>query len=184
MTMIPEYPDSCDLFAAGGRENSRGAEARQLKWDLRFMEMAALVARNSKDRNHRYGCVVVDDRLAVLATGYNGFPRGVDDDVEERHARPEKYLWTTHAEQNAVCDAARRGARLAGATAYVDDRFPCARCAGALAQAGVRAVVGREPDLSHPRWGAEWRVALRIFREAEVEVRYMPEEKGNVDGED
>jgi dCMP deaminase len=141
------------------------------------MEMARLVAANSKDRHHRYGCVIVDNELAVLATGYNGFPRCVNDDVDARYERPAKYLYTTHAEQNAVADAARRGASLADSAVYVDDRFPCASCAGLLIQAGIRTVVARRPDLSHPRWGASWRAALEMLAEAGVEVRYLEGER-------
>jgi dCMP deaminase len=151
--------------------------ARQAKWDARFMVMAKLISTNSKDPHHRYGCVLVDAFQAVLATGYNGLPRGVDDGVGMRFERPAKYFYMVHAEQNAVADAARRGMGLAGTTAYIHDRFPCANCAGLLIQAGVCTVVGREPDLAHPRWGGSWRVALEMLGEAGVEVRYLEVEK-------
>jgi dCMP deaminase len=158
---------------------------RERKWDLRFLAMARLIAANSKDRHHRYGCVVVDRLQAVLSTGYNGFPRLTNDYIEARYERPAKYLYTVHAEANAVADAARRGVSLAGSTAYIDDRFPCSNCAGLLIQAGVRAVVGRAPDLAHPRWGASWRAALEMLAEAGVEARYVEGEpaKGRSLGE-
>lgn len=146
---------------------------RQHKWDTRFMAMARLIAANSKDRHHKYGCVVVDSQLAVLSTGYNGFPRLVQDDIDARYERPAKYLYTVHAEANAVADAARRGVSLVDSTAYIDDRFPCSNCAGLLIQAGVTAIVGHEPDPLHPRWGASWRAALEMLAEAEVKVRYL-----------
>ena len=152
------------------------AGERQKKWDLRFMGMARLVALNSKDRKARVGCVLADARMAVLATGYNGFPRGVDDGVDARHGRPAKYLYTVHAEANAVADAACRGASLAGATAYVP-WFPCAQCAGLLVQAGVAAVAAYRPDLSDPRWGADHRAALERLGEAGVVVRYLEGER-------
>ena len=80
-----------------------------------------------------------EDGAAVLSTGYNGLPRGVDDSPERIEKRPEKYLWMAHAEENAISNAARHGARLAGATAFVT-HAPCARCAGMLVNAGLRYV--------------------------------------------
>ena len=151
-------------------------DARRAKWDARFMELARLVAGWSKDRGTRVGCVLADELHAVLSLGYNGLPRGVRDDADERHAGDAQHLWTVHAEQNSLCDAARRGARVMGATAYVC-WFPCAQCAVALIQAGVSAVVCYEPDLFHPRYGAGYRVALAAFGEAGVSVRYVAGER-------
>ena len=62
-------------------------------WDRYFLEMATLIASRSKDRSTKVGAVIVDGVRNIRACGYNGFPRGVDDDVEARHARPTKYLW-------------------------------------------------------------------------------------------
>jgi dCMP deaminase len=143
---------------------------RILKWDLRFMAMAQLIAENSKDST-KVGCVIVDGDLAILATGYNGAPRHVVDSPD-RYARPKKYLFMVHAEGNAIADTARRGVNLKDSTMFVS-RFPCSNCAGLLIQAGVKAVVGRKPDPLHPRWGASWRAALEMLAEAEVEVRYL-----------
>jgi dCMP deaminase len=152
------------------------AENRQEKWDTRFMEMARLVAHNSKDRSKQVGCVVVDSHNAVVSTGYNGFPRGVDDNREERHERPTKYLYTVHAEANAVADAARRGCSLLGTTAYVP-WFPCAGCAGLLIQAGVKTLVCYKPVETqyplHSKWGPEFKAALVMLGEAHITVRYL-----------
>lgn len=75
----------------------------------------------------------------IRATGYNGLPRGVNDDPR-RMERPAKYLWTVHAEANAVAHAARTGASLLGCTAYVTHE-PCAQCAALLINAGVAEIV-------------------------------------------
>jgi dCMP deaminase len=149
---------------------------RQLKWDLRFMRMADLVAENSKDRSAKVGCVVFDDQMAVLSTGYNGFPRLVSDDVEGRHERPAKYRFTVHAEANSIANAARRGISLQGATLAVN-WFPCAPCAGLLIQAGVREIVAYRPEPDHPRWGADHLAALEMFAEAGVLLRILEGER-------
>lgn len=113
-----------------------------MNWDSYFMEMAELVASKSKDRSTKVGCVIVGPNHEVRTTGYNGFCRGIDDDVDERHERPEKYLWTEHAERNAIYNAARNGIRIEDCTAYTTV-FPCADCARSFIQSGVKRVVTR-----------------------------------------
>jgi dCMP deaminase len=121
-----------------------------MNWDEYFLKMAWLAARKSKDPSTHVGCIIVGPDKEILSTGFNGLPRGVRD-VLERMDRPEKYLWTAHAEENAVAQAARVGARLKGATAYVTHE-PCARCVRSLIQAGIvevrvgnGMVVGADP---------------------------------------
>lgn len=111
-----------------------------MKWDDYFMEMAHLCASKSKDRSTKVGCVVVGPNHEVRTTGYNGFCRGVDDDVDSRHERPEKYFWAEHAERNALYNAARNGIRTEDCTVYVTS-FPCADCARGLIQSGIKRVV-------------------------------------------
>lgn len=117
------------------------------KWDMRWLEMALLISTWSKDTSRRVGCVIVDDRKVVLSVGYNGFPRGVDDSVSERYDRPIKYKFTSHAEANAIANAAANGTKLLGSTLYCTLR-PCADCARLIIQAGIRTVVTISPVIS------------------------------------
>src|SRR5678816_3286831 len=87
-------------------------------WDIRFLREAARIATWSKDRSTKVGCVIVGPSREIRSTGYNGFPRGVNDDVDERHARPMKYAYCEHAERNAIYNAARVGIPLEGCTLY------------------------------------------------------------------
>jgi dCMP deaminase len=84
-----------------------------MSWEDYFMDLACKIAERSKDPSTKVGCVVVTEDKVIAATGYNGIPRGVED-KHERMERPAKYLWTAHAEENAVAHAARVGARLKG----------------------------------------------------------------------
>lgn len=136
--------------------------------ELKFMTIARAVAEYSKDRNTKVGAVAIDDNLNIIATGYNGFPRGVDDNVDERHTRPEKYLWTAHAEENLVSQAAYGGRSLKGSTVLVTALFPCATCARMLIQAGVRRIIA--PPLDTDRWAESNQVAKTMFHEANIEV--------------
>jgi dCMP deaminase len=131
------------------------------------MDMAILVAQRSKDPSTKVGCVVVSEDKIVVATGYNGLPRGVQD-RSERMERPAKYLWTSHAEENAVAQSARVGAKLKGGTAFVT-HHPCSRCARSLIQAGITRVVIGGGKTSMP--DEEFEVARIMFKEAGVNVR-------------
>lgn len=135
-------------------------------WTDYFLAMATLVASKSKDPATKVGCVIVGPDREVRATGYNGLPRGVAD-IPERMERPAKYLWTSHAEENAVAQAARVGVSLKDCTAYVT-HHPCARCARSLIQAGIGKVVIGTGQTSMPP--EEFDVAGRMFFEAVVGI--------------
>lgn len=148
------------------------------KWDARFMALASTVGMWSKDRSSKVGCVIVSPSRDIIATGYNGFPRGIDDDVEERHERPEKYFWAEHSERNAIYAAAKMGHALDGATVYVtvaqgNPLFPCADCARAMIQAGIKRIVCQRPDYENPKWGPDFVRAYKMLTEAGVQVEHV-----------
>lgn len=140
-------------------------------WTDYFLAMAHLVASKSKDPSTKVGCVVITEDKVVAATGYNGLPRGVEDKAD-RMERPAKYLWTSHAEENAVAQAARVGMKLKGGTAYVT-HMPCSRCARTLIQAGIETVVVDRGTTSMPQ--EEFDVAMQMFKEAGVDVAQIVE---------
>ncbi len=139
------------------------------KWDQRFLDIARHIATWSKDRSTGVGCVIVGPDKTVLSIGYNGFPRGVNDDVDSRHERPAKYKWTEHAERNAIANAARTGTSLLDSTAYVP-WFPCADCGRLLIQAGVKRLVCEAPDFDDPKWGDDFRIVKQMLEESGVEI--------------
>ena len=141
-------------------------------WDQRWMDLARLVASWSKDRSRKVGAVIVDERNSVVSLGWNGFPRGLDDDVEERHERPAKYQFTEHAERNAIYNAASIGARLLGCRIFVP-WFPCADCARAIIQSGLTEMIAIRPDLNDPTYGSDFRMVGVMLAEAGVVVRYV-----------
>lgn len=133
-------------------------------WKEWFLSLAAKIAERSKDPRTQVGCVIVGPNREILSTGYNGLPRGVIDNPI-RMLPPDKYLWTSHAEENAVAQAARNGVRLEGATAYVTHAC-CSRCARSLIQAGIAAVVQGDGKTSMPE--EEFNVARQMFTEAGI----------------
>ena len=148
-----------------GRKLQHGVLLMFNKWTQRFLELAAHVAEWSKDPSTRVGAVAVaPDSRAVLSTGYNGLPRGVED-FPCRMQRPGKYLWTAHAEENLVAHAARQ--TLAGATVYVT-HLCCANCTRMLINAGVSRIVCG-PGLTNMDY-EHFSVARQMMKEAGIEL--------------
>lgn len=113
-----------------------------LKWDEYFMGIASLSALRSKDPSTQVGACIVDDNHKVVSIGYNGMPRGIDDENipwEHGEGLDSKYLYVCHAEFNAILNT-RDGSALSGCTLYVT-LFPCNECAKAIIQVGIKKIV-------------------------------------------
>ena len=143
-------------------------------WDSRWMALAQLVATWSKDRGRKVGAVIVGPDNEVRSTGFNGIPRGVNDNVEERHDAEtgEKYLWVSHAERNAIYNAALLGVSTKNCTIYVP-WYPCIECAKAIVQAGIAKIVCFEPDLADSNWGRDFEKSLIILGEGDVVTKLV-----------
>ncbi len=171
-----------DIHLAGDshQDHARAAES-QRSWDLKFMGMAKHVAGWSKDRSSKVGSVVVGPDKEIRATGFNGFARGVNDNVEERHQRPAKYMWTVHSEENSLLNAARSGVSTNGCTMFMyfpSGGPPCVNCARGIIQAGIVRVVV-EGSLNPMDWREDWRasmlVSVEMFHEAGVLLETVTE---------
>lgn len=158
------------------------------KWDLRFLELAKLVASWSKDPSTKVGAVIVGPGGEIRSTGFNGFPRGVEDTDERLANREEKLALVVHAEMNAVLNAARFGTRLEGCTMYLaaTDQSgavwggpPCTRCTVETIQAGISTIVSYPKKSAPSRWQSSLAAAEALLTEVGVkfvEVE-MPEPK-------
>ena len=111
-----------------------------ISWDEYFMGIALLAAKRSKDPSTQVGACIVDKANVILATGYNGFPKGCSDDEFpwDREGEITKYPYVVHAELNAILNA--QGKDLRDARIYVA-LFPCNECAKAIIQSGISEVV-------------------------------------------
>lgn len=158
------------------------------KWDLRFLELAKLVASWSKDPSTKVGAVIVGPDGEIRSTGFNGFPRGVEDTDERLNNREEKLALVVHAEMNAVLNAARFGTQIQGCTMYVaaTDQSgavwggpPCTRCTVEVIQAGISTIVSYPKKSAPNRWQSSLAAAESLLKESGVkfvEVE-MPEPK-------
>lgn len=144
-------------------------------WTKRFLDLAAHIAGWSKDRSTQVGAVVIGPKKEIRAVGYNGFPRGVDDDKDGRHERPAKYAFTEHAERNAIYNASYTGTSLDGCGLYVT-HFPCSDCARAIIQAGIAEVFVDAANMTaafEARWQSDMAVSREMFAEAGVRIRTL-----------
>jgi len=138
------------------------------------MHLAEEVAQKSKDSSTKCGAIIVDPQQAIISTGYNGFPRLVNDDIKSRYERPEKYQWTEHAERNAIYNAARRGVPTEGCTIYITGPS-CTDCTRAIIQTGILCVVMKSKFGKGEHWEGDFAISQKMFSEAGVLVIYYDE---------
>ena len=149
------------------------------KWDARFINMAEVVGGWSScyQENRHVGAVIVKDKR-ILTTGYNGAPSGVEScqakgeclrkKLNIASGNRQEMCYAVHAEQNAICQAAKMGISVDGATIYVTHQ-PCTICTRMIINAGIKKVVYKHgyPD----------EFSLVLLKEAGVElVKYEGEE--------
>lgn len=137
-----------------------------------FLRIAELIAEKSKDRSTKIGAVIVGPDSEIRSVGYNGFPRHINDNIDARHERPAKYMWTEHAERNAIYNAARVGIPIKGCVMYVTGRaIACTDCARGIIQAGITTIFGREERKEiHRAKGAHWEENLKVAQEMLIEA--------------
>lgn len=146
-------------------------------WDEYFMEVADAISKRATCDRGRSGCVIAKDRQ-ILVTGYVGSPQGLPhcDDVghqlkkvihEDGHVTTH-CVRTVHAEQNAICQAAKRGIAIDGATLYCR-MTPCRTCAMLIINCGIKRVVCEKKYHS----GEE---SEEMFAQAGVQLDYVSNE--------
>ena len=142
------------------------------KWDIRYLKLAKEVSTWSKDPSSKIGAVAIGDKRQVLATGYNGFPRGIADTDDRYENRDKKYKFVVHAEKNVIYNATYNGVSLNGSTLYVWGLPVCGDCALGVIQVGVKRVVMPEQDYPQ-RWLDSFETTSALFREAGVDYEFV-----------
>jgi len=110
---------------------------RQNKFDVSYLEMARVWAKNSYCKRRQVGALIVKDRM-IISDGYNGTPGGFENVCEDESGVTKPYV--LHAEANAITKVAKSGNSSEGATLYVT-AAPCLECAKLIIQSGIRRVV-------------------------------------------
>lgn len=130
------------------------------------MREAKNASTMSKDPSSKVGAVLVRDRQ-IVGTGFNGFPRGLSDDLRLL-SREEKLPRIVHAEMNAILKAGR-DAEGSVLFMYGFSGAPCANCAKHIIQAGISQVYVCGPELPE-RWRSDVEISIDMFREADIPV--------------
>jgi len=110
------------------------------------------------------GAVIVDINNRVVSVGYNGFPKGISDDIRLDN-RETKYKMIVHAECNALLFAQRP---LTECAIYTYPFIPCPKCASMIIQSGISRVVSYVN--TNERWKEEFQLSRKILKEVNVSM--------------
>jgi dCMP deaminase len=143
-----------------------------MNWTDYFLNIAEAIKLKSKDKSTQIGAVIVGKDNEILSTGYNSFPRGLNDSIEERQERPEKYFWFEHAERNAIFNAARIGVSLKNSTIYITSGIPCMDCARGIVNSGIKTVWCKYTctTKNKEKWEESQKRSLQLFDECGIQV--------------
>jgi len=139
------------------------------KWSERFLNIAKEVSTWSIDPSTKIGAVIVNNDKRILVTGYNGFPRGIDDSEERLNVKEEKYKYVVHGEMNCIYNACINGLSLNETTLYVSGLPVCSECAKGIIQVGIKTVVTQYDNTDiNPKWATSNLLTQQLFSEANV----------------
>ena len=130
------------------------------KWDKRFVEISKVISKWSKDPSRQIGAIAVRNRK-ILSTGYNGFPKGIEDTEARLRVREIKYQYVVHAEMNCIYNASWNGVSLDEADLFVYGLPVCHECAKAIIQVGIRRVIGPY----NPDWPKKWQESFDLTKQ-------------------
>lgn len=135
-----------------------------MKFDISYLEMAGVWARNSYCRRRQVGALLVKERM-IISDGYNGTPCGFENECEDESGCTKPYV--LHAEANAITKVAKSNNSSEGATLYVT-AAPCLECSKLIIQSGIVRVVYRD----------DYRLTdgMDLLRRAGIEVKQIGEE--------
>lgn len=132
------------------------------------MQICRVIAQRSKDPSTQNGACLVNDENVLIGLGYNGFPRGCDDDklpwLREGSFCDSKYAYVVHAEENAILNTS---AKIDGSRLYCT-LFPCNECAKVIIQKGIKEIIYAE-DKYHDT--DIWRASRKLLDLAEIKCR-------------
>jgi len=141
---------------------------QRLSWDEYFMSVTYLISKRSSCNKLHVGCVIVNDRR-IVTTGYNGHIKGAPhtSEIVDGHEQ-----MTIHAEANAITDAASRGVKIFGSTAYVT-HYPCINCSKILIAAGIKEIIYGEDYNNNPLCAKLFDLGKVLISKLSIENDYI-----------
>jgi dCMP deaminase len=140
----------------------------------KYWPIVLAVSDLSKDPRRKVGAVIVTSMNDIITSGYNGFPRGVQDTPARLNDNEVKLRLTVHAEQNAISNAARLGVSTLASTMIVN-LCPCVHCAKSIIQAGIVHLICPNTPVLEPKskWAEGGVEALELLEEAGVKLTLL-----------
>lgn len=140
-----------------------------MKWINRFISLAETVSTWSKDPSKKIGVVITNQENKIISTGYNGFPKGINDSLERLNDKEFKRAITLHAEENAILCAKQD---LTNCIMYIYGLPPCAHCAAMIIQSGIKIIYYRIPKKYEvsDHWKDNINIAETILKEANISL--------------
>ena len=150
-------------------EKPASMDRQFVSWDQYAMSLAFMAAMKSKDLSSKVGATILGPDNDIRSLGYNGFPRGVDDQIPERYQRPLKYQYTCHAESNAIHNA---GNKPYGCKMYITS-FPCTNCTMSIIQERLSEVIVHPSYrmMATKDWNESWEISKTMLKEAGIKLR-------------
>lgn len=172
LVITNSYNDKASLYKALEARHILDKERLRPSWDTYFMQLSDFAAQRSNCMKRRVGCILVKDKR-VIATGYNGTPRGLRNCNEGGCGRCNEgapcgtgldRCLCMHAEENALLEAGRASASLDNGVVLYCNTCPCLGCAIKIIQQGVKEVVYNKS------YGMD-EMTAKVFEEAKVKLR-------------
>ena len=140
------------------------SKEKQVQFDIRYIQMARVWAKNSYCKRRQVGALIVKDRM-IISDGYNGTPSGFENECEDENGKSKPYV--LHAEANAITKVAKSNNSSEGATLYIT-ASPCMDCAKLIIQAGIIRVV----------YADEYRITdgIKLLEKAGIEIVQLSSE--------
>lgn len=158
----------------------KGIIGEKADWDSFFLATCYLVSTRSSCSDRQVGAILVKEKT-IIATGYNGAPRGIKDcyelgycireDRDKSKGKDYDNCFAAHAEVNALANCAYMGGTSTAGTTLYTVVYPCTGCARLLINAGVKRIIyceGIKNDTG---------LTPKLFKEAEVQTIQIPKEK-------
>ncbi len=124
----------------------------------------------SDDKKRKVSSIIVKDNN-IISYGVNIIPNESSRN-ENRCGKELKKYWIEHSERNAIFKCSKQGIALEGSEMYVN-YFPCADCARAIMQCGIKKVYSPKPELEKSKWKESWKESIFILTEADVEIVFI-----------
>jgi len=150
-------------------------------WDEYFIGILLQTTKRSSCLKMQVGAIIVSSDREILTTGYNGAPRGIESCFEKNncwrrqenigHGKEKDLCMASHAEANAVYQAARKGISLLNSSIYVTT-YPCPTCAKAIIQTGIKEIIYLEDY-----YGKQYDFSQKLLKKANIKIRKLKPKK-------